>query len=216
MEGGSGGQAGFFLEIGSYFVKASLARRFASQALAYESERPLEELRQSLGIYHPSRIWFLCRGVDEAIWAVSVTRKLSTLREQFNGASGATVDSVWRRYLDGFRLTLDLGRQANVLLDCNPNNFGVEGDRLWYVDDELMGERSTLLGLQALLRLREYEDHDHQFRHRFLVDFLDLVSGCSAAERRRWGLTHEAMGDLVGLRDAKLQETLDDFFSAQP
>ncbi len=212
LGGGSGGQAGYFLEVGDYFAKANSTRRYASVDLACSHDLPVEELRRSLGIYHSSRIWFLTQSVDDCIWACSLTRKMISLREIFNRPPAGSDPLAWQFFLDGLWMSLDLGRRAEVMLDCNPNNFGLDGDQLWYLDDDLLTSKTSMLGLQAVLRLREYEGCDWRVRKTFLDGFLQLVRSCSGDERRRWSLTREAIFGLISLRDAKLRAMLDDFF----
>lgn len=187
--GGSGGRSGRFLEIGEWFLKASLQRRYPDPQTALECEGNAELERQGSALYHPLRAWFLSHGADGAFWACSLTPTLPTLRERLNGAPGDGPDGEgWELYLDAFRLTFEALRRHALLLDCNPNNFGIGSDRLYYVDDDLVPRPGRIpFGHQLLLRLREYEGSPLPDRLRFVRRFGEVAEAyADDAELLSW------------------------------
>ena len=191
--GGSGGQNGIFVELGREFLKTSIASGYPTADVALECEWNSELLRQRLGIYHPGRVWFLSRGADARFWACSLTPTLESLRQRFNAGSAGPDADAWNLYLRAFRMSFELVRAESVLLDCNPNNFGVVGQRLYYIDDDLAVETGRApFGQQALLRLREYPENDTQLKADFLKGFVEIVEEYQDLE----GLRNALLGDL--------------------
>lgn len=195
VSGGSGGQLGRFIEIGGDFLKANLDRRYTSAAEALGEELEAERRRRRLGIYPPERLWFTSRGSDGAFWTCSLTPRLETLRERFNREYGAGgVESGWQLYLEAFRTTLAAASGAGVLLDWNPNNFGVDAGRVFYIDDDVVDLRkgSAAFVSQALLRLREYAETPLERKVGFLEGFAGLLAEIGSRDLVLWGL----LGDL--------------------
>ena len=190
LEGGSAGRLGRFVEIGPWFFKTSLDRAFADMGEATDREQERERFRRRLRIYPPERLWFLCHGQDRKIWACSLTPRLLTLRELFNQTGGDR--QCWRLFLRALAWTLEILERWNVILDCNPNNFGVAQDRLYYLDDDLMPECGHVAWMtQALLRLREYPEANPRHRRRFVLGLLDLVQRYDRRSLDRWGLAED-------------------------
>lgn len=210
-DGGSGGQFGYFLEFDREFFKTALDRRYESAELALECERDEELLRQRLGIYHPERVWFLARGADGGFWACSITPIVRSLRERFNAGQHGPDRVSWELYLDAFRMTFELARRESVLLDCNPNNFGWDERRLYYLDDDLAhGSARMPLGHQALLRLREYEHGELSFRVEFLKRFSLLAEEYLADEHLRVILLEDLEPRTTWPREPELRTLLED------
>ena len=211
--GGSGGGLGVFLELGNEFLKTASYRRYTTAELALECEWNDELRRQRLGIYHPGRLWFLSRGADSAFWGCSLTPTMPVLREKFNARpqEGPDQDS-WDLYLQAFRMTFELMRSESVLLDCNPNNFGLGGDPLYYLDDDLANRSGRMpFGHQALLRLREYETCDLELRVRFLKGFANLAEEYLGDDRLREGLLEDLEQEITWPREPELRNFLKDF-----
>ena len=188
IDGGSGGDQGLFVELSgaggtaegvSDFLKTNLACRHETVEAALAVDLPAEERRQGLGVYHPRRFWYIVRGGDGAFWSCSLTPCLETLRERFNRELSAPRDAgatAWDLYLSALHLALELLQREGIVLDCNPNNFGLEGDWLHYIDDDLLaGSGGGFFFTQALLRLREYPAADRDLRRKFLVGFIRLA-----------------------------------------
>ena len=191
LEGGSGGQLGHFVEVGPFFVKTGESRRYSTLEQALGSERPAELRRRSLGLYPSHRWLFFTLGGDEGVWCCSVARRLETLRERFN-STGAD-EACWQIFLQSLRTTFDLLERRSLLLDCNPNNFGIDGQDLLYLDDDVLPVSGPVaLGTQALLRLREYPRAQLGSRRRFLLGFEALLREHGRERVRSWGL----VGDL--------------------
>lgn len=210
LQGGSGGALGVFLELGSEFLKTSAHRRYPTAETALECEWDRELLREQLGIYHPGRTWFLSRGADAAFWACSLTPTLPLLRDRFNQPDARCVDEAWILYLEAFRMSFDLACRQSVLLDCNPNNFGIAGDRLYYVDDDVATRNGRVpFGHQALLRLREYEHTDVRGRARFLEGFAGLVEHFADDERLRLELIEDLEPTLSWPREPELRARIE-------
>ncbi len=207
IDGGSGGNYGVFAEIGEEFLKASLQKRFLSPQEA-EGELVEEFERLDLGIYHPLRSWFLSRGRDGAYWACSLTPKLPILRDLFNRADGSRY-RVWELYLKALRMAFRVAARSGRVLDCNPNNFGVQGNRLFYVDDESFGAKGKgALGIQALLRLREYPGDPIQAREAFLDGLATSIEEYPPAVVARWGLDADLENRILWPKERVLQQHL--------
>lgn len=208
--GGSGGQLGIFIELGSEFLKTSITRGYPTADVALECEWNDELLRQRLGIYHPGRVWFLSRGADAQFWACSLTPSLPSLRQRFNARPAGPDRETWELYLRAFRMSFELAQTESILLDCNPNNFGMAGDRLYYVDDDLAVANGRMpFGHQALLRLREYEHNDLQLRLDFLKGFADLVDEFRNHQRLRDGLLGDLAEKITWPREPALRDALE-------
>jgi len=187
VEGGSGGELGRFLEIGSWFLKTSLDRSFERLDQAMSQEMEQERIRRRLRIYQAERLWFLSRGTDGRIWACSLTPRLLTLRELFNQTGGD--DQCWKLFLKALSWTLELLERWNVVLDCNPNNFGIGEQRLYYLDDDLMSPCGHVAWVtQALLRLREYPRAAPELRRAFVLGIRDLLQEHPSEKLKQWGL----------------------------
>ena len=174
--GGSAGALGRFAEIGGWFFKTSAHRCFEQQSRALRDELAREELRQGLGIYSPARIWFASLGTDARVWCCSLTPTLPVLRDVWNATSPEADLTCWQLYLAAFEVSFECAATGAILLDCNPNNFALDGEKLRYIDDDLGvdGGRAPF-GHQALLRLREYESSPLPSRQTFLDGFAALV-----------------------------------------
>jgi hypothetical protein len=207
VAGGSGGQLGRFVELDDEFLKTSLGCRYETLAEALEKDAANEPVRRYLGIYHPQRVWFLSRGADDAFWACSLTPRLETVRERLNRAP--SVQSSWDLYLDAFAMTFALARRHNALLDCNPNNFGLDQERLFYIDDDITTASSTAaFATQALLRLREYPQVSLDVRRHFLAGFVGLCEKYTRQELRTWGMLDDLETGIQWPRESELQAIL--------
>jgi hypothetical protein len=208
--GGSGGRLGSFFEVGPRFLKASLHRRFESRHAALALEGRAEARRRQLGIYHRERIWFLSRGSDAAIWACSLTPTLRSLRDALEaGAGREPPEEAWALYLAAFRLSFELAEREGVLLDCNPNNFGIDGGRLLYLDDDLAPATGRApFGHQLLLRLREYAGASLERRLRFVAAFSDLADALLVDRRLRRSVAEDLALELLWPREPALRRRL--------
>ena len=190
--GGSGGQFGRLAEIGGRFLKTCLDRSYDHLGTEAHKELERERLRRRLRIYPPERLWFLSRGKDDRIWACSLTPTLPTLRQAFNRQiqeSQEAGDSCWRLFLRSLRWTLSILEKHDVVLDCNPNNFGITPDRLFYLDDDLLDPCGQVPWVtQALLRLREYPQAPMPHRRFFVKSVCELLEELPKARREQWGL----------------------------
>lgn len=204
--GGSGGQFGRFVELGSNFLKANVRRRFPSLDLALAAEAAAEELRAELGIYHPERLWFVSRGADDQFWVCSLTPRLPLLRERFNQRLDR---SSWLMYLAALRGAFELALEREVVLDCNPNNFGESGGRLFYVDDDLVRNAAgASLTLQALLRLREYPQARPEDRAEFVHALCQLCSEYGRSPKLGAGILADLGNELLWPAEAPLRDRL--------
>lgn len=209
-EGGSGGALGIFAECGGWFLKASRDRRYPDAASAIEREWSDELRRQQLGIYHPQRIWFLTLGADAGFWACSLTPILPIVRARLEESRAGSDREGWDLYLEAFRMTFELARREGLLLDCNPNNFGVGTDRLYYIDDDIASRSGRMpFGHQLLLRLREYEGSDPTARLDFVHAFAALVHEYRDDEPLRTGLRDDLEPRITWPREAELRESLE-------
>jgi len=207
--GGSAGQLGAFAEIGAWFFKTSMDRRFAPGAPALGAEAERERLRRSLHIYPPERVWFVSQGADGALWCCSLTPTLPVLRDAFNAPDAAAQGRCWSLYLDGFRTSFDLAAGRGLFLDCNPNNFVVAPSGLYYVDDDLgTGPGRAPFGHQALLRLREYEESPLEHRKAFLEGFAALVNQYREARPLQASLLGDLQPETTWPRDPELRRIL--------
>lgn len=210
-DGGSGGGLGSFLELGHEFLKTTRHRRYTTPELGLECEWDDEMLRRRLGIYPPGRVWFLAQGADSAFWACSLTPKVAILRDAFNEAPpSAPTRNAWEQYIEAFRMTFTLASSEDVLLDCNPNNFGISDGRLYYVDDDLAkGCGRMPFGHQALLRLREYADSPLVDRVDFLSSFARLADEFAKNEMLRNGLLEDFQQPVAWPDEPELRTILD-------
>lgn len=210
--GGSGGSLGCFLELGSEFLKTTSHRRYTSPELGLECEWDDEMLRRRLGVYHPERVWFLSLGGDSAFWACSLTPVLAVLRDLFNEHPADELGvEPWDRYLDAFRMTFALAQRERVLIDCNPNNFGISQGRLYYVDDDFAaGSGRIPFGHQALLRLHEYAGSPMGHRAHFLNGFSKLVEEYQEDEVFRRDLLEDLQQEITWPREQELRVILED------
>lgn len=191
LGGGSGGQFGHFVEVGPYFVKTADDRHHADLESALEAEREPEVLRCSLDLYPPDRWLVFVEGAGGGVWCCSVAKRFETLRELFNRRRADGL--CWRLYLEALELGFGLLDRHRLLLDCNPNNFGIDQGRIYYLDDDILPVSGPVaLGTQALLRLREYADARLDDRRRFLLAFEALLRRHDRERLRRWGI----LGDL--------------------
>lgn len=210
QSGGSGSSEGRFLELGSEFLKTSLAARHEGTERLDAVRVAAEETRRALGIYHPERAWFVVQGDDAAAWECSLTPVVPILRDLFNDPAHVSSAVPWQLYLEAFRLTFVAAQESNVLLDCNPNNFGLLRDRLIYVDDDLVSSSGLVpLGTQLLLRLSEYEHAPLTVRRGFLEGFAGLVETHLGDLRLREGLLADLELGMTWPRDAELRSLLD-------
>jgi len=210
LGGGSAGQHGAFLEVGDVFVKASASRRYPRPDVAIECEWRDEVLRQELGIYHPDRVWFLSRGADQAFWACSVTPILPVLRERLNSEPGGPSEASWSLYLATLRLALELAQKEDVLLDCNPNNFGLAGERIFYIDDDIASRSGRMpFGHQVLLRLQEYAHGRLEARLAFLDGFRRLIQEVVTEDRLRRQLLEDLEPGITWPGEPELRALLD-------
>lgn len=224
--GGSGGDLGRFVEIGPWFVKASLARRWESRApeVAWRAEIETERLRQSLRVFPRERVWAIVRGRDGARWAVSVTRRRPTLRALFE--DDPSDPRPWRLYSRALALAFETASARRVMLDCNPNNFGLESalvpaalepvptsdplDGLVYLDDDIpLAVGPLAFGVQALLRLREYSRAFLGVRLRFVEELVALLERQEASRLLAWGVIADLETDLLLPREPELRRPLE-------
>lgn len=203
--GGSGGQFGRFVDLGREFLKARTSRRYPDLASALADDGAQETIRTSLGIYHPERVWFVSRDDNGEFWACSLTPKLELLRERFNRSPD---EKAWDAFLAAIRGTLELGARRGLWLDCNPNNFGLEAESLYYIDDDLLTSSSTTIGMQALLRLREYGNASVATRLAFLAGFAEIVLPYAQRPEIGAGLVADLGNRLFWPREAELQDFL--------
>ncbi len=209
QEGGSGSPYGRFFEVGAGFLKARYTRRYPNLAAAQVADGATERLRQELGIYHPQRLWFVSRDPDGWCWACSWTPTLPLLRQRFATRADR---GAWDLYLQAIRGTLELGVARGLWLDCNPNNYGIASDGVVYLDDDLAisGQRATV-GLQALLRLREYSSAAMEDRQAFLAGFAELALELGRAPAVRASLLEDISQQLLWPREPELREQLSAF-----
>jgi len=209
-EGGSGGQLGIFVELDDEFLKTGVRHRHESPAFALARERSLEELRQSLGIYHPDRVWFVSNGTDGAAWACSVTPILPVVRERLNaGGSEGPDRAAWELYLEAFRMSFEVAQSEGVLLDCNPNNFGVGASRLHYLDDDLALGGRMPFGHQVLVRLLEYKTGRLAERVHFLEEFALLMERYASNSHLRALVRDDLESRVSWPREPELREHLE-------
>ncbi len=207
LAGGSASAFGRFVELESEFLKASTRRRYAELGEALAAELAAEGRRRRLGIYHPERVWFLSRGTDGWLWAGSLTPRLPMLREDFNRPGGPQ-GRTWSLYLEALELSLSLAEREGVFLDWNPSNFALEGGRLFYVDDDLLGGRAPALAVQALLRLREYAESDLAGRLAFVEGLAATLQRRSREQLRAWGWARDLRADVLWPREEALSTSL--------
>ncbi len=205
IDGGSGGSLGRFFEVGSFFLKTHRSRRFSSAALGLQTEGEIEQLRRALGIYHPARVWFLSQGPDGGFWACSLAPRLPILREDFN--RDPSLQAPWRFFLQGISIALKVTATAGIVLDCNPNNFGREGDQLYYVDDDLRCPPALLA--QVLLRLREYPSTPESVKAQYLESFSALVTSYPIDVLKSLGLRADLESEVFWPTSSRLQEILE-------
>jgi hypothetical protein len=202
--GGSAGAYGCFVEVGPWFLKASLRRRYSGFQEALAAELASEQLRQRLGVYSEERIWFLSRGSDERFWACSLTPVLAILRGRLNREKGV---EPWNLYLEAVGMTYAVARDWSLWLDCNPNNFGQAGERLFYVDDDLTRGGANVI-LQVLVRLREYSAVDLEIRLDFLERFADLTREAAASLSEVKGPVADLGNEILWPAEPELRRTL--------
>ena len=205
IHGGSAGGTGRFFEVGDRFLKTGLSRRYPSAESCLGAEGEAEQLRRALAIYHPARIWFLSRGRDGAFWACSLTPRLTILRQEFN--RGYASVAPWALFLRGVEMALEATERAGIVLDCNPNNFGHDGEELYYLDDDLRSPPALLT--QVLLRLREYPTAPAAVRTGFLAEFCARVCRYPLPVLDRLGLRADLETRLCWPRSAALQGCLE-------
>jgi hypothetical protein len=203
--GGSGGALGSFLEVGRHFLKTRRTARFDTLEQALALELPREHQRRATGVYAPARTWFVSRGADGAFWACSLTPTLPVLRERFEAGAGS---EAWRGYVQAVRMTLRLAAEQRIWLDCNPNNFGFEGDALYYLDDDLPAMGATTAVFQALLRLREYPAAARADRLAFVEEVAALALEHAEAPGLRTALVRDLAQPLLWPADAALRRPL--------
>ena len=186
LAGGSGGQMGHFLEIGAWFLKTGLDRRFDKLDGTARAEFDREKLRRRLRIYPEDRLWFMSRGDDGAFWACSLSPRLQTLRQELNRNDR---DEPWTLFIDALAWTLRILARHDLVLDCNPNNFGIDQGRLVYIDDDVLPNCGHIaLATQALLRLREYPQAPFARRRAFVDAFCRLLRGYERKQLGLWGV----------------------------
>lgn len=211
--GGSGGLFGHFVEAGDWFIKANAGKRYDTLAEATAQEQGAEHLRQELEIYHPDRVWFVSCGLDEHLWTCSLTPKLLVLRQLFESSGGDSADA-WRHYERALELAFRLALERSVFLDCNPNNFAVDGDRLYYIDDDLVFEPGGVSFVtQALLRLREYGGSSEPLRLRFLNGLAEILLALPRDCLDGWNLIHDLEQEVLWPQSPHLRQPIVDLLA---
>ena len=114
--------------------------------------RTLHEIAARIAIWHPKKTLFVIRseGLHYPLTAcpgLLVVRRLQGF--------GDRVDA-WARML---ALTLEVGEVHGVGLDVHPSNFGLDGERLYYLDDEVFARPNGMrsLGESIASRIPEEE-----------------------------------------------------------
>lgn len=139
-----------------YQLKEKDARRFITQAI---------ERERKLGIYHPSKTWFLIfNDAEEFPLIANITARLVPL----NDLDSLTVPVDNRRYIEllgaMFRLYLETAVRHDLSLDISISNFALDPQlKLYYIDDDVYAwDRFTAFShyLGVLLRTQERIDEE--------------------------------------------------------
>lgn len=147
-----------------YQLKEKDARRFITQAV---------ERERKLGIYHPSKTWFLIFDDSQEFPLIAnITARLVPLNEPDKitpPLSGARYIELLGEML---RLYLETAARHDLSLDISVSNFAVDAQqKLYYIDDDVYAwDRFTTLShyIGVLLRTQERIDEEgaHQLGQR--------------------------------------------------
>jgi predicted phosphodiesterase len=182
-----------------YKIKEKDARRFITQAI---------ERERKLGIYHPSKTWFLI--FDEAQefpLIANITARLTPLNDLDSLTPAVTAERYTQLLGEMFQLYLESAARHDLSLDISLSNFALDAQqKLYYIDDDVYTwDRFTTFShyLGVLLRTQERIDVEtarqlgQQLHHALLDNFGDKLWLNVVAEEARSLFLPEARKEVM-------------------
>jgi hypothetical protein len=159
---GSGRSDALVFEVGSWCLKASARRRFADADDARAQLVDVARRKMQLGSLLPEpSVVSLGTAADGSVWLWTIAPWLTTLRALMGRAVEQRDEYDLTSHLALFAKAAvqaaTLASRQGVTLDVSPSNFGVVGNRLYYLDDDI-GEGVRLPALAHAL-LQRVEEH---------------------------------------------------------
>jgi signal recognition particle receptor subunit beta len=162
---GSGASDVIILQQGDWCLKTSRRRCFATVDDGRVALAQLARRKVGLGAWvHPDTVLCVAAADDGVCWLWTVTPWLTTLRAWMRSAARASNDDELAKALEVFAdvvmASVKLAAQAGTVLDVHPANFAVAGDRIVYLDDDIVaGSSLPTVGHAIVRRIDEYAEH---------------------------------------------------------
>jgi hypothetical protein len=159
---GSGTSDTVIYESGLWCLKTSRRRRFIDADEARTSLLRLARKKMQLGeLLPPNTVLSVQLAPNGSLWLWTVAPWLSTLRAVMGHADRTGDEAALTDALAAFARAVGLGlaltaRHA-IVLDVHPSNFGILGDQIYYLDDDIgSGSTYPAVGHALLRRVVEY------------------------------------------------------------
>ena len=139
-----------------YQLKEKDARRFITQAV---------ERERKLGLYHPSKTWFLIFDTaHEFPLIANITVRLVPLNDLGSFKPPVTTVRYIELLSEMLRLYLEIAARHDLSLDISVSNFAIDTQqKLYYIDDDVYAwDRFTTLSHYLGVLLRTHEQIDEE------------------------------------------------------